>query len=199
MDMSGLTLPTSFAPVTQQGWNGGSEQTVFPRFYLYMKPQYGNLGPDGAPVSKPVDMVEIHQAGEVDYVKEEVNELHKRRWPQHWAAYKDGKEQIATGTPLELLFPANPEVVSELKRFNIHTIQALILVPDSATAQGVRFLADWKKKAEIFLKGTEKGKGFHELERGLATANQENRELKEKLALQDERMAKLEAALTKKD
>lgn len=199
MDMPGLSLPTNFAPVTQQGWNGGNEQTVFPRFYQYLKPQYAASQEAGTPISKAIDMVEIHQAGEVDYVKEEVNETHKRRWPQHWAAYKEGREQIASGTPLEMLFPANPEVVADLKRFNIHTIQALVAVPDSATAQGIHFLSDWKKKGEIFLKGTEKGKGFHELERALAVANQENRELKESIALQKERMDKLEAALTKKD
>lgn len=193
-----FNLPTQLAPPPNGEGFGGREQQVFPRFYQAMKPQPAASQAAGVPISKPIDMVEIHQAGELDYSKMEVDDTHKRRWPQHWAAYKDGKEQIATGTPIEQLFLGNPEVSAELKRFNVHTIQALVAIPDSAMDK-IPFLADWKKKAEIYLKGTEKGKGFHELERQLATQSHENRELKEQLALQSERMAKLEAALTKKD
>lgn len=188
-------LPTQFAPVTQQGWNGGNETQVFPRFYKWAKPMPAQSQAEGMMISVPVDMVEIRQAGETDYVREEVNANHRNRWPQHWAAYQAGQEQIQTGTPLDQLFLANPEVVADLKRFNVHTIQALAGLPDSA-GDKIPFLTDWKKKADIYLKGVEKGKGFHELERQLTAASQTNRELSEKMAALE---AKLEAALTKKE
>lgn len=173
---------------TQQGFQG-TEAGVFPRFYRaarYM-PHLSQEG--GIPVTEPADMVEIRQAGEKDTQVEIVNETHKRRWPNHWAAYQQGREQIQSGTPLEMLFPGNPEIVEACKRANVHTIQALIAVPDSA-GHVLPFLTDWKKKAGIFLKGTEKGKGFHELEKALAAAEHKNRDLEERLKLLERSMSK---------
>lgn len=182
-----FNMPTQFTPPTQDGWQG-KEHQVLPRFYRAAQYKPAISQETGVPTSEPIDMIEIRQAGEKDSVKEIVNELHKRRWPQHWAAYQQGREQIQSGTPLELLFPGNPEVVEELKRSNVHTIQALVGIPDSSL-NILPFLTDWKKKAEIFLKGTEKGKGFHELERSLAVAQHENRDLKARLDALEAKLA----------
>jgi hypothetical protein len=134
-------------------------------------------------VFKAIDRVVIRQQGEVDSTIEDVHEGHKMRWPQQWAAFQAGLEQIVSGTPLLELFPGNPEVVAELKAVNIHTIEGLLACPDSAqTASKVPFLGEWKKRAKVYGERMFKANGVAELEA-------QNR------ALQD-RLAALEAKLS---
>lgn len=184
--------PTQFAPPTQTGFQG-SENGVFPIFFKQAKYMPAKSQETGVPTSEPIDMVKIIQAGEKDTVILAVDETHKRRWPQQWAAYQAGQEQMQSGTPLIVLFPANPEIVEECKRINVHTVQALIGVPDSAGAV-MPFLTTWKQKAQQFIAGTEKGKGFHELERQLSAAQAENKELADRLAALEARLSKKEPA-----
>lgn len=187
--------PTQFAPHQNvDGWNG-KETQVFPRFYLGQKMVSAQ---DGVPTVKNIEMVEIFQAGEKDTQIEEVNVLHQRRWPRHWDAFKAGQAQIADGTPLELLFPANPQVVADLKSKNIHTIQALAGVPDSAGAT-VPFLTEWKKKAETFLDGIEKGKGFHALEKKLEDAELKVIEQDDLIKTLNDRLTLLEKSKKEKE
>ncbi len=107
----------------------------------------------GYPVDEPIDRVYVWQAGEKDNVIFDVNELHKRMWPQEWAAFQQGVEQMASGTPLDALFPGNPEVVSTLRANNINTVQQLASLPDSSVA--FKFAGEFRKKAEQFLQGVE--------------------------------------------
>lgn len=167
---------------------GGSESRVFPIFYKGQKYMPAASQDRGTPVVAAVDYVKIMQAGEKDTTIEEVHDGHKRRWPQQWAAYMAGNEQVQSGTPLALLFPGNPEVVDTLRRMHVHTVQALEAMPDSSQGRDVPFLVVWKKKAREFLAVTEKGKGFHELEAKLADANQRNEEMQARLQALEERL-----------
>jgi len=188
MSMSDFDLPST------QGHSGngfgGRENQVYPRFYKGQKQDTFASSQQGVAVVKNVDMVEIFQAGERDTTKEEVNELHKRRWPRHWEAYQQGTAAIADGTPLELLFPAHPEVVAELKAKHIYTIQSLVGVSDSTT--GIPFLTEHKKKAAAFLDQVEKGKGFHALEKKLEESELARMAQDDLIKSLSERLAELE-------
>ncbi|WP_430438996.1 hypothetical protein [Shinella sp.] len=162
----------------------GKESQVFPLFYRSTKYRPVIPGVRDAPESEPVDMVEIRQAGEKDFTREEVNEYHRRRWPAPWAQYQAGVEQSKTGTPIELLFPGQAEIAAEMKRFNVHSVEALANVPDSS-ANIIPFLTDRKKQAAAFLEHHKRAEGFDEL-RG------EN----EKLAKRLEEMEALLATVT---
>lgn len=132
----------------------------------------------GYPVDDPIDRVYVWQAGEKDNVIFDVNELHKRMWPQEWAAYQNGIEQIADGTPLDALFPGSPEVVSTLKANNIHTVQQLANLPDSSAA--FKFAGDFRKKAKQFLDGLENNR-FPALEQRNAELEAQVRSLMEQM------------------
>jgi len=162
----------------------GKENQVMPFFYRAQRYQPVIPGVRDEPTSIGVDMVEIRQAGEKDTQKEEVNDLHKRRWPQQWAAFQAGRAQVADGTPIEHLFPAQPEVAAELKRFNFHTVEALAGAPDSAGAI-VPFLTDRKKQAALYLAKNSKAKGYDEL-------RTQNAALMERLAALEAQMAEPE-------
>lgn len=167
----------------------GAENQVFAIFYRGTKRDNFASQENGFPIEKGVDMVEIRQVGERDSLRREVTDTDKARWPQRWAAYQQNRQQVQEGTPLDLLFPKNPEVVATLKANNIHTIQALDVVPDSVT---LPFIGEHKAKARMFLEGIDKGKGFHALEKKLEDAEFRNLELEDRLKALEARLATID-------
>ena len=63
--------------------------------------------------------------GNLQVVEKPVDQTHKRRWPAQWAAYAQGKDQVADGTPLGLLFPRHPSAIAMLQGLGIMTVQHL--------------------------------------------------------------------------
>lgn len=175
-----------------RGW-GGKENQVFARFYRGQKTDFFQSQQTGAPVAKAVDFVEIRQVGERDSTILEVTENEKRRFPHAWEQYQRGMEQVQDGTPLGVLFPKNPEIVSTLQANHIWTVQALVSVADSSLAK-IPFLFDYRKKASEFLEGVEKGRGFHALEAKLEESELKRIELEDLIKSMGDRLRTLEAA-----
>jgi len=163
----------------------GEDNQVYVRFYRGTKRDNFRSQEAGYPIEVGIDLVEIRQFGEKDSTIHEVSGRDKARWPRHWAAYEQGREQIGDGTPLDLLFPKNPEIVATLKANHIHHIQALAVLPDSSN---FAFAGEFKKKAIAFLDGIGKGQKFHALEKRAEVAELKNLEL-------EDRLKALEAAL----
>lgn len=156
----------------------GAENQMLAIFYRGTKRDNFASQQAGYPIEKGVDFIEIRQFGEKDSTKREVTPSDMARFPQQWAAYQQGRQQVQEGTPLDLLFPKNPEVIATLKANNIHTIQALAAVPDSVT---LPFIGEHRAKAKTFIEGIDKGKGFHALEKKLEDAELRNMELEDRL------------------
>lgn len=196
MDALALDNPTGFDPnsgVVQFG----KENQVFARFYRGTKRDNFASREAGHPIEKGVDMIEIRQFGEKDSTVAEVNDTHKMRFPQHWARYQAGREQVQDGAPLDMLFPKNPEIVATLKANHIYTIEALAAAPDSVTA--IPFLADWKQKAQVFVEGINKGQGFHALEKKLEESELKRMEQEDLIKSLSARLTALEKDKPKKD
>lgn len=156
----------------------GAENQMLAIFYRGTKRDNFASQQAGYPIEKGVDMLEIRQFGEKDSTRREVTPSDQMRFPQQWAQYQQGRTQVQDGTPLDLLFPKNPEVVSTLKANNVHTIQALAAVPDSVT---LPFIGEHRAKAKIFLDGIEKGQGFHALEKKLEDSEFARMELEDRI------------------
>lgn len=166
----------------QAGFNAADNQ-VLALFYMASKYMPALSEQEGRPVAHQVEMVEIRQIEKLaGTVKLEVDNRHRQRFPVQYAAFKANREQIgADGTPIETLFPGNPEIVTELKYSNIHTVEQLRAAPDSAGAK-LPFLTTWKKKASDYLASVEKGKGFHALDKRIQEQDAVIRELQAALA-----------------
>jgi len=175
-----------------RGW-GGKENQVFARFYRGQKTDFFQSQQQGVPVAKAVDFVEIRQVGERDSTILEVTDNERRRFPHAWEQYQRGMEQVQDGTPLGVLFPKNPEIVSTLQGNHIWTVQALVQVADSSLAK-IPFLFDYREKAKTFLEGVEKGKGFHEIEAKLEESELKRIEQEDLIKSMGERLRVLEAA-----
>lgn len=165
--------------------NGG----LFVQFYRGTKYDPIETAAQGFPVSKGVDYVKIGIAGEKDNTIFEIDEKSlttiggtsgrvDKRWPEAWRAYKEGRQQSMEGTSLEVLFPASPEVVMNLKANNIYTVQQLANYPDSSE---FKFGLTFKLRAQQFLDGL-KGNRFHEMEKIASDARNEVAELKAMVA-----------------
>jgi len=175
----------------------GKENQVYVKFYKGSKRDNFASQQAGVPIEKQVDFVEIRQVGEKDSTIREVSGLDQMRWPQQWARYVQGMEQRQDGTPLDVLFPRNPEVVATLKANNIWTVQALAGVSDSVTA--IPFIQDHKKKASVFLDSLSGGAQFHKLESQLEESQLKRMELEDLVAKLNERLSTLETKSKSKE
>lgn len=158
----------------------GSDAQLVVMFYKRPVPNEARSKEAGTPIYDPHDYVKIYQPGERDVVDRPVNELDKRRFAQRWAEYQQGKEQAPEGTPLEHLFPGNPEIVATLRAMRVQTVQQLAKISDTATGN-LQFGGDLRQKAQRFLEGAEKGKGFHALEKQVADLVAANKQLAEQV------------------
>lgn len=73
-----------------------------------------------------------------------------QRWPQKWAQYKAGREQIQSGTPLNRAPFMTEGAVEELAYLNIRTVEQLANLSDG----NMPFMgaAEYKRMAQDFLK-----------------------------------------------
>ncbi len=174
--------------VNQAVWQDANNGQVIPKFYRWSKLMPFQSEQEKRAVYKAMDMVKIMQAGEPDSTIEEVNEIHKQRWPQQWAQYQAGKEQMMGGIPLAELFPVNPEVVAQLGTVNVFTVEGLMAVPDSAQ-HNVPYLTEWKNRARAYMERTSKAAGFAELEHRLEAEKADKAALLDRLAALEAKMA----------
>ena len=118
----------------------------------------------GAPIYDDVDMIEVITPGEKDPVRQIASEIHKRRFPRQWEAYKSGQEMAQSGTPIELLLTAQPGTVLQLKSLNIHTIQQLAGLSDAAKQMIPMGGQQLQDKARAYLSAAHDGQNFHAMQ-----------------------------------
>jgi hypothetical protein len=127
--------------------NGG----LLVQFYTDTKLMVFKSQQAGYPIYEAIDRVKVWQDKDNNNIFD-VDESHKRRWPDLYRQFKEGKEQIMSGTPLDALFPANPEIISTLKANMIQTVEQLAAITD---ASQFKFALPLQQKAALFLKHRE--------------------------------------------
>lgn len=152
--------------------------TVFPRFHLEARHNAVKSEAEGRAMYDDIEYVEITVAGDTrTVVDERVKAEHKERWPQAYAAFKEGRELALDGTPLEAWPLLTPGQVMEFKALNIRTVDALAALDDgnlNRLGTGGRNIRD---KAKAFL---ETAAGYAPASKALA----EVEDLKAQLAVQ---------------
>ncbi len=120
--------------------------TAFPRFFRDKQENGFKSLQAGHPVFDDVEKVEIIIPGQNQSIAHAiVNEGHRQRWPQQYAAFKAGLTPAHDGSPLEEWPPLSPAQVANLKALNIHTVEQLAGVSDgdlSRLGMGSRELRD---------------------------------------------------------
>lgn len=131
----------------------------------------------GYPVYEQIERVTVWTDKDNNNIFD-VNELHRRRWPAEYAAFKEGREQAVSGTPLLALFPGQPEIVDTLRAQKIHTVEMLASVTDP---NQFKFAFPLAKKAQEFL-GKNKANEVPQMQAQMAEMAETIRLLQEQLA-----------------
>ena len=122
----------------------------------------------GTPIHDDVDFVKIHQPGErLNIIERPVTQADRVRFSRQWADYLGNREQIPDGTPIDLLFPAHPNVGANLRGLGVHTIEQCAHLSGHAMDQIGMGAQEYVNRATEYLEAATKGVGLHKLHKEL--------------------------------
>lgn len=137
----------------------------------------------GRPIYDAQVVLFVRQPGEKDEPAIEMREHHKYQFSREWAAFEAGRSPEAQGTPLEILFPTDPQIVKHLQGAHIFSVDQLAHV----SAEGRRRIgmgADaWIARAQQFLDAAEKAAPMHQMEGELRQRDEEIALLKQQVSM----------------
>src|SRR6187402_786996 len=127
--------------------------------HFYMKPRIDIDASNKAnrPIYKDVPFITVMIPGDKNnIVTAEVWDLHRRRFPQHWAQFIAGVKDQVVGTPLKVAPFLTEAHIEELAYFKIRTIEQLANLSDTnMTFMGAREMSDAAKKYLLTVNGNE--------------------------------------------
>lgn len=132
----------------------------------------------GRPIYEDVDFVKIQHPGErLNIVEREANDSDKRRWPAQWNAFAAGKDQVAEGTPLGLLFPRHPSSIAMLQGLGLMTVEHLANASSTAIEAIGMHGQDYVNYAQKYIKGAAGGAAFHQMQMDVEDQKRQNSRL----------------------
>jgi hypothetical protein len=131
--------------------NTGQRDGAHPRFYMDTIQDKAKSEAEGMPRFRNVEMVEVMIPGDrLNTPVFQVTDVHRKRWPQAYKAFRENQEAPVEGTPLDQLPGMTKARVLELQYFHIRTIEQLAGMPDDllmkAAAMDGRALRDKAKR-----------------------------------------------------
>lgn len=103
-----------------------------PRFHLKSVEITSESEKAGRPVFRDIEYVEIHIPGDrKSTVDRKVRDEDKRRWPQHYAAWKANQELPSDGMPLEKWTLISPSEIDNFKYGHVRTVEQLAGLSDT--------------------------------------------------------------------
>jgi hypothetical protein len=154
----------------------------------------------GRPWHRAVDYVKIQQPGERDCVDRPVRENDDAiaRWPHLWNAYQKQQVQAPNGTPVDLLFPQNPEIPANLHGLGVHTIEQLAGLTEHGAQTIGMGATQWRQKAKEYLAAAAGGGNYHKLQQELDKAHNTIEVMGNQMALMKRQLEQLAAQQNQK-
>jgi hypothetical protein len=140
-----------------------SDAQLLVKFFIHSELSQHKSKLQGVPVYDDVECVQILNPGEKEPVIVQADEFHRRRFPRQYEAFKKGMEDHHGGTPLEMLFPASPSTVKQLKSFHIFSIQQLAAITDGSATQ-IPMGISLRDRAKEYMAKAGNGQNFHAME-----------------------------------
>ena len=131
-----MSLPEASFELTQEAMQEHNrhkgDENLYVKFFTHPVENHEETIKEGRPMYRDAEFISIMVPGDKDnIVVREVREQDKQRFPRHYAAYAQGKEELIDGTPLERWGFITMAQVEELKFFNLRTVEQLATVSDS--------------------------------------------------------------------
>ncbi|UQD69211.1 hypothetical protein JEY40_24660 [Bradyrhizobium japonicum] len=158
-------------------------------FYIEAVKQEFLSEQEGRPIYKDTEFVKILIPGDKNYCAErEATKADKDRFALEYARFKNGlkEEEQAIGTPLKHWPAMTRSMAKEFASFNIHTVEQLAGMSDTAKQAFGMGANEWSRKAQAML----------DMAAGGAAAEKyatENEALKQRIADMEKQFAELSA------
>lgn len=152
---SGIQKMGDWGGVVQYG-PGDSGMIVM----FYMKPVHNPSKSTemGSPQYDDKIYVRIHPPGErLNIIDRLASDADKKRFPMQWVQFKDNAPQVSNGTPIDMLFPANPSIGAALKASGVHTIEQCAALSAHAIETIGMGAQHWVNDASRYLEVANKG------------------------------------------
>ncbi len=138
--------------------------------------------------------VRIHPPGErLNIIERRATDMDKRRFPQQWALFQQNKPQTNDGTPIDMLFPAQPSIAAALKASGVHTVEQCAELSAHAIETIGMGCQSWVNDATRYLEVANKGVKASQLKAAMESRDRENASLKHKIELLEEELGNLRA------
>jgi len=135
---------------SEQGTAPGDERLLV-RFFLKPRENPAKSKEAGRPIFEDREYLSIMVPGNKDSIIERpVSELDIRRFPRHYKAFQENREQTVEGTPLSSWPGITRAQVEELKFLNISTVEQLAGIAD-VHAQNFMGIQRLKTRAKLFM------------------------------------------------
>jgi hypothetical protein len=173
--------------IARQGWgvanSGPTDDQLMVGFYKRSVLNRAKSREQGTPVYESRDYVKIQHPGEsLNVVDREVTPQDVQRWPHRWEQFQKNISQDPEGVPLNLLFPASPEIEMTLRGYNIHTVQQLARLSGQAISTVGMGCQEWVNRAAAYMVQAEKGVDHHKFNAAIAEKDKEIATLKRQMA-----------------
>jgi hypothetical protein len=140
--------------------------------------------------------VKIFTPGErLEEIDRPVRENDKYEFPRQWAAFEQNRMYVPEGTPIEVLFPADPQIPAMLRGVGVHTVQQC----SRMTAHAIETLGmgaqDWANKAAKMLSDAKEHRDDHVIEQLQENHKHEINALKNQIAELIHRLGQMQSSV----
>lgn len=128
-----FATPTVHKNGNQLHVSHGNDEGLYVEFENIPTQNMAETEKEGRPIFYDIPYIKISFPGDrTKQVNKPVTEEHKTRFPRQWAAFVAQEAQVVVGTPITEWGPLTKSQAVEFKAMNIHTVEALAALPDTA-------------------------------------------------------------------
>ena len=161
---------------------GQGDSSMVVMFYERPVRNQAKSAEQGRPFFENKTYVRIHPPGErLNIIDKEATDAEKRRFPIQWSQFTQNRPQTADGTPIDMLFAANPAVAEMLKASGVHTVEQCAGLSAHAIETIGMGAQQWVNDATRYLEVADKGVKASQLKHALDEKDREINSLKHKL------------------
>ncbi len=163
---------------------GGGDPSMVVMFYIRPIRNPAKSAELGRPYFDDKVFVRIHPPGErLNIVEREASDTDKRRFPMQWAQFKENAPQVSDGTPIDMLFAANPSIAAALKASGVHTVEQCAELSAHAIETIGMGAQQWVNEATRYLEVANKGVKASQLKAALEDKDRQIHSLEHKIDL----------------
>lgn len=178
IDLNEEFNPMRFMPNLQNE----ADKCLLVKFYIKPRQDHEESTRQGRPIYKDREYIDIKKPGSRDAVARPATEEDKRRFANHYRAFKDRTNNDENeGTPLKEWPLMSRSMAHELAFFHVKTVEQLVAMSDSQASKFMG-LASIREKARVWLEAAEKEKPLWDMEQKIQAQNAEIEELKKALS-----------------